>query len=289
MSDEEYESDGLDSFSLDQIGMKLSAFGGARMLKLTTADVFATREGEVISSNRELVALGLKKFINKFVGKTLVDTIIVPNNEKVPDIEKMNEAAPREEWSPDPYNDGKMKGPYVLVLVLKLIDLVTLDRFAFVTQSKGGAIAIGDLTDKTKIMRRLRGRDVAPVVTCHTIAFPIKKRNIIKRRPDFRVARWIRFGGDGNIALPTEPPRPVLVGPAEVKPPPAATATVAATAAATAAKPVELPQRPAQNFTPPTTSPVRMTLAPIPGIEQLGPQVAEPTLPEEMDGDAVPF
>jgi hypothetical protein len=44
----------------------------------------------------------------------------------------MNEKAPKEEWGVD--FDGKTpKGPYTLVLVLKLLDPVNMDRFAFVT------------------------------------------------------------------------------------------------------------------------------------------------------------
>src|SRR5262249_1156044 len=151
------ESDGLDNFDLEQIGMRTGTFGGARLLKYVT-DHFCTREGETIGPERELVALDLKKIVQKFVGKQLVDSIIVPDGEKAPDIDQMNEKTPREEWGTG--LDGKPQGPYSLVLVLKLLDPISMDRFAFITSSKGGAIAIGDLADKTKIMRRFRGPGV---------------------------------------------------------------------------------------------------------------------------------
>ena len=105
---ENQESDGLDSFSMEQIGQRTGAFGGARLLKYVT-DHFVTREGEVIEPSREMIVLGLKKVVQKFVGQKLVDTIVVPDNEKMPDVAAMNEAAPREEWGTD--LNGNPVGP----------------------------------------------------------------------------------------------------------------------------------------------------------------------------------
>ena len=164
----EEESDGLDSFSLEQIGQRTGAFGGARLLKYVT-DHYVTREGEVIEPSREMIVLGLKKVVQKFVAQKLVDTIVVPDNEKMPDVAAMNEAAPREEWGTD--LNGNPVGPYVRVLVLKMLDANTMDRFAFVTSSVGGSIAVGDLSDKTKVMRRLNGANVTPVVSCSITNF----------------------------------------------------------------------------------------------------------------------
>jgi len=73
---DEYENDGLSDFSLDQIGMQVSAFGGARLLKFVDGQ-YVTREGEVIEPNRELMVLGLKKVVQKFVGKKLVETTAI--------------------------------------------------------------------------------------------------------------------------------------------------------------------------------------------------------------------
>jgi hypothetical protein len=266
MSDE-FESDGLGSFSLDQIGMQGGAFGGARLLKYVT-DHFVTREGETIGPERELVALGLKKVIQKFVGKQLAaPPIIVPDGEKVPDIEAMNQAAPQEEWGIG--LDGKPQGPYSLVLVLKLLDPLNMDRFAFVTSSKGGAIAIGDLSDKTKIMRRFRGPDIAPVVSCSTTAFRIARLNITRRRPDFKVVRWIKLGDAGG-SLPAPEPKPLAAPTAAEKP---------AEKPAAVPKPVEPSAKP-EAFASVTLAPASVAL---------GPAVEEPTLAEEMGGDAVPF
>src|SRR5262249_23346065 len=157
------EDDGLATFSLEQLGQKVSAFGGARLLKFVSGS-FVTREGETIDFNREFILLGLVKVVQKFVSKKLVDTIVVPTREKFPDVDKMNEAAPKEEWGTDLY--GYPVGPYVRVLVLKLLDAATMDRYAFVTSSIGGMIAFGDISDKVKLVRRLKGVHVTVAVTC---------------------------------------------------------------------------------------------------------------------------
>jgi hypothetical protein len=217
MSDD-YEDDGLSNFDLGQVGMRSGAFGGARMVKYVT-DRFVTREGETIGPETELAVLGLKKVVQKFVGKQLEDTIVVPDGQKVPDIGELNRAAPQGEWGIG--LDGKPQGPYTLFLVLKLLDLKSMDRFAFVTQSKGGAIAIGDLTDKVKIMRRFRGPDIAPVVALCTTPFRINRLNITRKRPDFRVKRWIKLGGGGGGLPAPEGPKP-LAGPEPAQEPAAA-------------------------------------------------------------------
>jgi hypothetical protein len=254
MSDD-HESDGLDNFDLSQIGMRESAYGSARILKYNT-DHFVTREGDVISPDRELVVLGLKKVIQKFVGKQLAEPpIIMPDGEKVPDIEAMNRAAPREEWGVD--LNGQPQGPYTLVLVLKLLDARTMDRFAFVTKSKGGAIAIGDLSDKVKIMRRFRGLDIAPVVSLCSTPFRITRLNITRKRPDFPVKQWIKLGDAGGDLPAPEAPKP-LAGPESAEKPAAAAAG-------------------------------QGSMRPVLEAATLGPSVEPPTLQEEMGGDAVPI
>jgi hypothetical protein len=262
--DQEYESDGLSDFDLEQIGMRTGAFGGARLLKYVT-DHFVTREGEVIGPERELAALGLKKVIQKFVGQRLVDTIVVADGEKVPDIAAMNEQAPREQWGAD--FQGNPAGPYTLVLVLKLLDPTNMERFAFITSSKGGAIGVGDLSDKVKIMRRFRGPGVVPVVSCSTTAFRIARLNVTRKRPDFRVVRWITLGDSGGSLSAPKSPKP-LAAPASVEKP-------------ATPKPAEPPAKPVpEAFAPATLAPAPVTL---------GPSVEPPTLAEEMGGDAVPF
>lgn len=194
--------DGFDDFNLEQIGQRTGVFGGARLLKFDT-DKYVTREGDVIGPERRFLCLGLVKMVQKFVQKKLVDIQIVPPNEKMPNVEEKNEEASREEWGPDPYNPGKMVGPYSRILVLKFIEEPALTRFAFVTKSVGGSIAVGDLSDKIKIIRRLYGSDTTAVVAPQTTLF--KTKYGVRKRPHFEVTDRRKFGGkdDGGQPLPS--------------------------------------------------------------------------------------
>ena len=247
----EEEDDGLATFSLEHLGQKVSAFGGARLLKFVSGS-FVTREGEIIDSNREFILLGLVKVVQKFVGKKLVETIVVPTREKFPDVDKMNEAAPREEWGTD--LNGKSVGPYVRVLVLKLLDAATMDRYAFVTSSMGGKVAFGDISDKVKLVRRLKGAHVTVAVTCEAIKMKSSYNPHGVPRPHFRIVRYVALG-DGA-------PLPPALAPKTLPP------STSAASPTTSAPPT----------TPTTAAPPILDL----------PTVPQPSLREEM-ADELPF
>jgi hypothetical protein len=176
------EDDGLSSFDMRQLGGKVGAFGGAKLLKFVQGD-FITREGEKIGPEREFITLGLIKAVQKFVNQQLVDTKIIAPHADFPDIAAMNEAAPKDEWGIG--LNGQPQGPFTHVLILKFLDAKTYDRYAFVTNSQGGGVAVGDLTDKCKIARRINGPNVTAVVTCHSTRW-VTKFNPHGKRPDFR-------------------------------------------------------------------------------------------------------
>jgi hypothetical protein len=278
MSDDR-EDDGLGSFDLNQIGMSGGAFGSAQILKFDT-DRYLTRAGQVIGPEQEPIALGLVKIVQKWVdGKLAEPPLVVPSGEQAPDVKAMNEAAPREEWGVDPYS-GNPCGPYVLVLVLKLLNERTLDRYAFLSRSKGGAVGIGDFTDKCKFMRRLKGPDVVPVVSLRHVPWPIKRLKVVKQRPHFEVLRWIKLSDSGGDQLPAPeaPPSPKWVGPPM---PPPAPATPAAPPPAAA--PAASPTPPAAAKTPVVEAPATAIGTPI----KLGETVSEPTLKEEMKDEVL--
>jgi short chain dehydrogenase len=178
------EDDGLSSFDMRQLGGKVGAFGGAKLLKFVQGD-FITREGEKIGPEREFITFGLIKAVQKFVNQQLVDTKIIAPHADFPDIAAMNEAAPKDEWGIG--LNGQPQGPFTHVLILKFLDAKTYDRYAFVTNSQGGGVAVGDLTDKCKIARRINGPNVTAVVTCHSTRW-VTKFNPHGKRPDFRIA-----------------------------------------------------------------------------------------------------
>jgi hypothetical protein len=271
---EDQEDDGLSSFSLDQLGARKSAFGSARILKFN-GGLFVTREGEVVPPERELLVLGLLKVVQKFVKNKLIDTIPIPPREPFPDLDEMNANAPREEWGVD--LNGKPAGPFTRLLVLKLLDARTMDRYAFISQSIGGGIAIGDITDKIKIMRRIRGANVTAVVNCRSATMKSSYNPRGVPRPDFAVNRWIALAA---------PPEAVAATPAKALPPTAA--AVATSEAPTTTPEATAPSKP--TAAPETAAPPKPA-APEPTVvdtTNIGTVVLPPTLKEELD-DTVPF
>ena len=69
-----------------------------------------------------------------------------------------------------------------------------MDRYTFPTGTVGGQIAVRELVDKTKWMRKLRGANVYPVTTLSDTFMPTRFGG--RQRPHFEIKRWISFGPD---------------------------------------------------------------------------------------------
>jgi hypothetical protein len=203
----------------------------------------------------------------------------VPPRENFPDLDELNASAPREEWSTN--LNGVLVGPFVRILVLKLLDAVTMDRFAFVTKSIGGSIAVGDITDKIKIMRRLRGGNVTAVVSCRSVTMKSSYNPRGVPRPDFKVLRWIALAAAPETVAASTPPKTIAPAATAAEAPP--TVPEAAAAPTTVAAPVA-----AAPMAAPPTAPE--TVAPTVAVDAatIGTVVVPPTLKEEI-GDEVPF
>jgi hypothetical protein len=87
-----------------------------------------------------------------------------------------------------------------------------------------------------------------------------------RKRPEFKVVRWIKLGDTGGSLPAPEAPKP-LAGPAPAE------------------KPTAASNSPVKPVAPATFASVTLT----PAAAALGPGVEEPTLAEEMGEDAVPF
>ena len=125
------------------------------------------------------------------------ETIILAPHQKFPDVAKLNADVPREEWVEGP--DGNPRGPWQAQHIVYLLDPTTMDRFSFPTGTIGGAIAVRDLTDKVKWMRRFRGQSVLAVVSLRDVFMPTKVRR--PAAPALRgEASGLRLGGDGETA-----------------------------------------------------------------------------------------
>ena len=134
------------------------------------------------------------RIVQKWIDQKPVETRILEPGEKFPDIEALNEAAPKSEWHEGP--DGKMHGPWQIQQILYLLNLDTMDRFTFPTGTVGGFIAIRELVDKTTWMRKLRGPNVYPRVALRDLFMNTKYGG--RQRPHFEVKGWVQLGSDGS-------------------------------------------------------------------------------------------
>jgi hypothetical protein len=209
------------------------------------------------------------------VERTIVDwsdkqrpiTRVLTPGERIPDLEAMNEAVPKEKWSTD--LNGQPRGPFQLQYVTFLLDLKTLDRYSFPTSTVGGSIATRELVDKIRWMRRYRGNHVCPQVLLSDTFMRTRFGGARggRQRPHFIIKQWMQLGGgssSGGPELPAPSPSPV--------PPPNPTAQPAPQS--------DLQQRLARSPAAPA-APVAPTQ---PGL----PTVEEPSLAEELN-DSIDF
>jgi cell division septation protein DedD len=281
------EDDGLSSFDLRQLGGKVGAFGGARLMKFVQGDFIAG--DEKIGPEREFITFGLTKVVQKFVNKQLVDMEIIAPHDDFPDIEAKNEAAPRDEWGIGP--DGKPQGPYSHLLILKLLVPESYDRYAFITKSMGGGVAVGDLSSKCKIARRIHGPDVTALVTCHSTRWPTK-HNPHGKRPDFRVKQWVPLDGDKQLGPPTKSPKSIAAPMTESSTTSSSTSPASASQQSTPptgmsppTAPTSTPQPAMQPTTQPRTQSKSFSAADVPGMVVR--PLPELTRVQEMD-DEIP-
>ena len=168
------------------------------IVKFTNEGSWVTRDEEELPADQELIATGIIRVLQKWINK-MPDpdaTRILKPGENV-DLEALNEAAPKSEWTEDP--NGK-RGPWQCQYLMYLLDPKTMDRYTFATGTVGGGIAVRDLRDKVTWMRRMRGQNIFAVVT---LADKFMKTKFSGRqRPHFVVTRWIALGGDNANALP---------------------------------------------------------------------------------------
>lgn len=153
----------------------------------------------------ELVAVDIIRLTQKWKDGKPTERRILEAKEKFPDVEAMNDALPKSEWVKGP--DDKLKGPWQNEYILYLLNLETMDRYSFPTNTVGGGIAIRDLRDKTIWVRKIRGSHLYPVVALFDTF--MKTRFGGRQRPHFVIKNWINLGGDGEV-LPA-PSQPALI------------------------------------------------------------------------------
>ena len=82
---------------------------GTRRIKFDNGKWFFADDETEIAADREFVAVGILRVVQKFVNGEPADKIIVEPGKKFPDIAALNVKCPEEEWSE--YN-GEPRGPW---------------------------------------------------------------------------------------------------------------------------------------------------------------------------------
>jgi hypothetical protein len=195
--------DGFDGFAGQE--SQSSRIIQGDVLKFGNDGVWSNRSAdEPFAPERELVMVEIARVSQKWLNSTPVETRFIPPGAPMPDIDDLNAACPRAEWTKD--LNGNPRGPWQNQTVAYLLDLENMERFTFPTGTIGGNIAIGEIVDKVKMMRRYRGGNVYPAVRLKSK--PMKTKFGQRPRPHFELQRWVTLGGGGGDgqALPASTP-----------------------------------------------------------------------------------
>jgi hypothetical protein len=187
---------------------------GSRLKFSNTAE-YELPDGEVIGYGTKLIVTDIIRAVAKWgAGKNEPpQTTVIPPGQPFPDVQVMNEAVPKDQWRQGP---AGLQGPYQTQQLVVLIEPRSMDQFTFVTSAIGGFIAVRELVDKTKTMRKYRG-PVSPIVILGDRL--MKTRFGERRRPHFEIVDWVRMGGDDEspqAALPAPSPSVIEAEPAKV-------------------------------------------------------------------------
>jgi hypothetical protein len=187
----------LDGFDVDaekqDNDAKQRVIQGVR-LRFTNDFVWTDDDEEEIPKDLELVVVDRQRVLQKWGPDNVpLETRWLTPEEKWPDVEKLNAAVPKKEWR-DGINGPT--GPWQCQWVLYLLNLQTLDKYTYPTSTTGGHIAVGDLSDRIKTMRLLRGARVYPVVRLSDAFMNTKFGG--RQRPAFKIMRFIEMGPDGT-------------------------------------------------------------------------------------------
>jgi hypothetical protein len=125
------------------------------------------RGEEVISPDREFFVIGILRVVQRWINQLPAEgSRVLEPDEPWPDVEKLNKAAPPEEWR-DYF--GKRVGPWQKSYVVYLLDPRSTEVFTYPTSTGGGITAVRQLRKSIARARQIRGPDVYPLVTLSNI------------------------------------------------------------------------------------------------------------------------
>jgi hypothetical protein len=204
-------SDGLDGFDGGNDGGGNSIIQGSK-LKFSKEGEWLIGE-DVVAADREFVVVEGIKVYQKWIDQRPVETHRLAMHEQLPDIDALNNAAPREEWVE---KFGRDVGPWDWSYVLYLMDLKTAQVFTYVTNTAGGGQAVRALRQSVGMARRMYGDNVYPKVLLRDVFMNTKFGG--RQAPSFDIIGYETLGpSHGQIGQTVDPHNPPLAGGAEQK------------------------------------------------------------------------
>ncbi len=177
----------------------------ARLIKGTklqfTNDFQWVAGDEVIEADREFIVIKQVKAEQKWIDDRPVETVFLGSSEKWRDLDKLNDAEPRELWRE---KFGKQVGPWEHCRVVYLVDPQTWQIYTFPTSSWGGDQCVRDLRDATDLARRVRGQDLYPRVSLGDTFMKTSYGG--RQRPVFTIKGYESLNG-GQAAVTAEAPK----------------------------------------------------------------------------------
>jgi hypothetical protein len=176
----------------------------AEWIKFT--DVFMLGENSIDGEKRVVINI-TRCVVKRNEDWQELDRRTLQEDQKFPDVDRMNEDAPRQEWFTD--LNGRERGPWMAQREVTLLDMRgDMSRQVYSTTTGGGQRAVSDLAYRIKNMRRFRGARVFPEVELSHVFMPTKFGG--RERPYFRIIRWLMPGTDGHlIEIPSDPTKPL--------------------------------------------------------------------------------
>jgi hypothetical protein len=162
--------------------------------------------GDVIAPTREFIVVELVKVSQKWIDDKPADTRVIAPDEHFPDVERLNEEAPKTEWRE---KFGKLIGPWQNCIAVYLFDPATMEGYTWPTSTAGGFRCVSELKGAVHRARMMQhGDNVYPVVTLADTHMNTAYGG--RQRPKFKVLRFITLGGQAKPLLEPAKPKPSL-------------------------------------------------------------------------------
>lgn len=206
-------TDSLDGYSDAVKGAETRKQGLLRgtALKFGQTAEWEDKDGEVIDPQTRLILIDIARVVTKWgKDKRPAETVVLAPGEPFPDVEEWNVQVPKAEWI-DGLNGPR--GPWQTQQIAYFVDPRSMAQYSFPTSTTGGAIAIRELMDSVKAMRRFRPG------ACPVLELSHKFMNTKfggRQRPHFVVHNWV--GGITGEEQPAALPAPAAALGATIKP-----------------------------------------------------------------------